>query len=78
MKLPRKLRHWLLFKLADAEFTTRYGWCDNEDIFVIRQGCLTKLLDDVKLKKPSCGNSNCWQGKNTWHDSKCDWVSANS
>jgi hypothetical protein len=77
MRLPRKIRHWLVFKLADAEFTTRSSFRNDERLYVIRQGCLTRLLDDVKLRGPDCKNRNCWQGINTWHDSECDWVKAN-
>ena len=73
MRLPKRLRHWLVFKLADYEFTTRSGWRNDENLYVIRQGCLVRLLDDVKLKKPDCGNSKCWQGKNAWHDADCYW-----
>lgn len=77
MRLPKKLRHWLLFKLADFEFTARSGWRNDENLYVIRQGCLATLLDDAKLNRPDCGNRNCWQGRNAWHDSECNWVKEN-
>lgn len=77
MRLPKKIRHWLVFKLADYEFTTRSSWRNDENLYVIRQGCLLRLLDDVKLKRPDCGNSLCWQGRNAWHDASCHWVTQN-
>ena len=77
MKLLTKVRRWLVFQLADAEFTTRSGFRNDERLYIIREGCLIRLLDDVKLKKPDCGNSKCWQGRNTWHDPECHWVKNN-
>jgi hypothetical protein len=73
MRLPRTIRHWLLLRHADYQFTARTGWNNNEDLIVVRAGCLQKLIDDANSNVPSCGNEDCWQGRNAWHHANCDW-----
>lgn len=74
MRLHRKVRHWFLLRHADYQFTARTGWNNNEDLIVVRAGCLQKLIDDANSHVPSCGNTDCWEGRNAWHDENCDWV----
>jgi hypothetical protein len=74
MRLPKKIRHWLLFKLADFEFTARNTWRNDEELYVVRSGCIRKLIHDATRQLPDCQNTDCFRGRNDWHDSHCQWV----
>ena len=68
MRLPRKIRHWLVLRHADLQFHARSGWSHSEALVVMRAGCLQKLLDN---QKPICNGKDCWQGRNMWHSADC-------
>lgn len=73
MRLPRTIRHWLLLKLADYEFTIRTSYRLDEPLVVVRQGCLSELVakaNEIKTT-PACNNPECFQGHNAWHIKEC-------